>query len=100
MHGRLAEFEGGCDSRFTGVSSDTQNELINCLDAVIEDQIEDFFQRNECVKSKPVHRVTAIVLAQVKPFPSIIKSFSMFVEHGGWQELKGSQSFATFTWIF
>ena len=100
LHGRLADSEGGRDSRFTGVSSNTQNELINRLDAFIENQIEDCFQRNEYVKSKPVHRVTAIVLALVKPFPSIIKSFSMFVEQGGWQELKGSQSFARFTWLF
>ena len=35
LHGRLAESEGDGDSRFTGVFSDTQNELTSCLDAVI-----------------------------------------------------------------
>ena len=46
MHGRLAESEGGGESRFTGVSADTQDELINCLDAVIEDQIMQ--ELNDC----------------------------------------------------
>jgi hypothetical protein len=46
LHGRLAESEGGGDSRFTGVSSDTQNDLIHCLDAVIEDQILQ--ELNDC----------------------------------------------------
>ena len=46
MHGQLAEFEGGGDSRFTGVSCDTQNDLIHCLDAVIEDQIVQ--ELNDC----------------------------------------------------
>ena len=46
LHGQLAEFEGGGDSRFTGVSCDTQNYLIHCLDAVIEDQIVQ--ELNDC----------------------------------------------------
>ena len=46
LHGQLAESEGGGDSRFTGVSSDTQNDLIHCLDAVIEDQIVQ--ELNDC----------------------------------------------------
>jgi hypothetical protein len=46
LHGQLAESEGGGDSQFTGVSSDTQNDLIHCLDAVIEDQIVQ--ELNDC----------------------------------------------------
>ena len=46
LHGRLAESEGGGDSRFTGVPSHTQNDLIHCLDAVIEDQTVQ--ELNDC----------------------------------------------------
>ncbi len=46
LHGRLAEPEGGGDSRFTSVSSHTQNDLIRCLDAVVEDQILQ--ELNDC----------------------------------------------------
>ena len=40
LHGRLQEAER-CESGgvFTGVSSDVQNDIIECIDSVIEDQI-------------------------------------------------------------
>ena len=40
LHGRLQEVER-CEFRvvFTGVSSDVQNDVIECIDSVIEDQI-------------------------------------------------------------
>ena len=40
LHGRLQEVER-CESEgvFTGVSSDVQNNVIECIDSVIEDQI-------------------------------------------------------------
>ena len=38
LHGRLAESERG-GGRFTGVSPEIQNDLINCLDSVIDDEI-------------------------------------------------------------
>ncbi|CAB4024838.1 zinc finger MYM-type 1-like [Paramuricea clavata] len=41
LHGRLAESERGGvgGGRFTGVSPEIQNDLINCLDSIIEDEI-------------------------------------------------------------
>lgn len=39
LHGRLAYSEGGAAGSFTGVSSDIQNDLICCIDSIIEDQI-------------------------------------------------------------
>ena len=43
LHGRLQEAErcesGGGGGVFTGVSSDVQNDVIECIDSVIEDQI-------------------------------------------------------------
>ena len=39
LHGRLADSEGGTPGCFTGVSSDIQNDLIFCIDSIIEDQI-------------------------------------------------------------
>ena len=42
LHDRLAESEKGSahgGGRFTGVSPEIQNDLINCLDSVIEDEI-------------------------------------------------------------
>ena len=38
LQGRLEDFERG-DGVFTGVSPDTQNELISCVDSIIADQI-------------------------------------------------------------
>ncbi|XP_028406454.1 zinc finger MYM-type protein 1-like [Dendronephthya gigantea] len=46
LHGRLAESGQGGDSRFTGVSPEIQNDLICCLDSIIEDTI--FKEINEC----------------------------------------------------
>ena len=41
LHGRLAESERGGvgGGGFTGVSPEIQNDLINCLDSIIEDEI-------------------------------------------------------------
>ena len=39
LHGRLAESERGVDGRFTGVSPKIQNDLISCLDSIIDDEI-------------------------------------------------------------
>ena len=40
LHGRLQEVERcECESVFIGVSSDVQNDVIECIDSVIEDQI-------------------------------------------------------------
>ena len=39
MHGRLADSERGAPSCFTGVSSHIQNDIIVCIDSIIEDQI-------------------------------------------------------------
>ena len=39
LHGRLAESERGRDGRFTGVSPEIQNDIINCLDSIIDDEI-------------------------------------------------------------
>ena len=39
LHGRLAESSLRGGGRFTGVSPDIQNDLINCLDMIIEDDI-------------------------------------------------------------
>ena len=39
MHGRLAESERGGDGRVTGVSPEIQNDIINCLDSIIDDEI-------------------------------------------------------------
>ena len=48
LHGRLAESERGGvgGGRFTGVSPEIQNDLINCLDSIIEDEI--FKEINDC----------------------------------------------------
>ena len=44
LHGRLAESWQVASGRgggvFTAVSSDVQNDLIECIDAVIQDQID------------------------------------------------------------
>ncbi len=40
LHGRLAAFETGNAGDFTGVSADIQNDLIECIDSVIQDQID------------------------------------------------------------
>ena len=39
LHGRLSDEERGHLGVFTGVSSDIQNDLIECIDGVIQDQI-------------------------------------------------------------
>ena len=39
LHGRLVDSERGAAGSFTGVSSDIQNDLICCIDSIIEDQI-------------------------------------------------------------
>ncbi|XP_046855044.1 uncharacterized protein LOC124448071 isoform X3 [Xenia sp. Carnegie-2017] len=39
LHGRLAETHLAGGGRFTGVSPDIQNDLIDCLDKIIEDEI-------------------------------------------------------------
>ena len=39
LHGRLAESSLRGGGWFTGVSPDIQNDLINCLDMIIEDDI-------------------------------------------------------------
>ena len=39
LHGRLAESSLRGGGRFTGVSPDIQNDLINCLDMIIENDI-------------------------------------------------------------
>ena len=46
LHGRLAESERGGDGRFTGVSPEIQNDLISCLDSVIDDEIKK--EINDC----------------------------------------------------
>ena len=40
LRGRLAAFETGNAGVFTGVSADIQNDLIECIDSVIQDQID------------------------------------------------------------
>ena len=40
LHGKLANEERGNVGVFTGVSADTQNDLIECIDSVIQDQID------------------------------------------------------------
>jgi hypothetical protein len=40
FHGRLADSERVHTGVFTGVSSDIQNDLIECIDSIIQDQIE------------------------------------------------------------
>ena len=39
LHGRLAESRLIGGEQFTGVSPDIQNDLINCLDMIIQDEI-------------------------------------------------------------
>ena len=39
LHGRLLDVERGNAGVFTGVSADTQNDIIECIDSVIQDQI-------------------------------------------------------------
>ncbi|XP_046843220.1 uncharacterized protein LOC124437268 [Xenia sp. Carnegie-2017] len=39
LHGRLAETHLAGEGRFTGVSPDIQNDLIDCLDKIIKDEI-------------------------------------------------------------
>ena len=41
LHRKVDESERGNLGVFTGVSGDTQNDLIECIDSVIQDQIED-----------------------------------------------------------
>ena len=45
LHGKVAESEGGNAGVFTGVSGDTQNDLIECIDSVIQDQIDEEVQQ-------------------------------------------------------
>ena len=42
---RLAKQKGGNAGAFTGVSGDTQNDLIECIDSVIQDQIDEAVQQ-------------------------------------------------------
>ena len=44
LHGRLEAFERGHVGSFTGVSADIQNDLIECIDSVIQDQIDTEIQ--------------------------------------------------------
>ena len=86
LHGRLAESEGGGDSRFTGVSADTQNELINCLDAVIEDQIMQ--ELNDCTfLSVQVDETTDVstkeqlsIIVRLDSGSDIVERFLKFVD--------------------
>ena len=41
LHGKLANEKRGNVGVFTGVSADTQNDLIECIDSVIQDQIDE-----------------------------------------------------------
>ena len=45
LHGKVAESEMGNAGVFTGVSGDTQNDLIECIDSVIQDQIDEEVQK-------------------------------------------------------
>ena len=45
LHGKIAESERGNIGVFTGVSSDTQNDLIECIDSVIQDHIDEEVQK-------------------------------------------------------
>ncbi len=86
LHGRLAESEGGGDSRFTGVSSDTQNDLIHCLDAVIEDQILQ--ELNDCTfVSVQVDETTDVstkeqlsIIVRLDSGSNIVERFLKFVD--------------------
>ena len=87
LHGGLAESEGGGDSRFTGASSDTQNDLIHCLDAVIEDQILQ--ELNDCTfVSVQVDETTdvstkeqlSIIIVRLDSGSNIVERFLKFVD--------------------
>ena len=41
LHGKVSESERGSIGVFTGVSSDTQNDLVECIDSVIHDHIDE-----------------------------------------------------------
>ena len=45
LHGKVGESERGNAGGFTGVSGDTQNDLIECIDSVIQDQIDEEVQQ-------------------------------------------------------
>ena len=45
LHGKVGESERGNAGVFTGVSGDTQNDLIECMDSVIQDQIDEEVQQ-------------------------------------------------------
>ena len=45
LHGKVGESERGNTGVFTGVSGDTQNDLIECIDSVIQDQIDEEVQQ-------------------------------------------------------
>ena len=45
LHGKVGESERGNAGAFTGVSGDTQNDLIECIDSVIQDQIDEEVQQ-------------------------------------------------------
>ena len=86
LHGRLPESEGGGDSRFTGVSSDTQNDLIHCLDAVIEDQTVQ--ELNDCTfLSVQVDETTDVstkeqssIIVRLDSGSDIVERFLKFVD--------------------
>ena len=86
LHGRLAESEGGGDSQFTGVSSDTQNDLIHCLDAVIEDQTVQ--ELNDCTfLSVQVDETTDVstkeqlsIIVRLDSGSDIVERFFKFVD--------------------
>ena len=86
LHGRLAESEGGGDSWFTGVSSDTQNDLIHCLDAVIEDRIVQ--ELSDCTfLSVQVNQTTDVstkeqlsIIVRLDSGSDIVERFLRFVD--------------------
>ena len=45
LHGKVGKSERGNTGVFTGVSGDTQNDLIECIDSVIQDQIDEEVQQ-------------------------------------------------------
>ena len=45
LHGKVAKSERDNAAVFTGVSGDTQNNLIECIDSVIQDQVDEEVQQ-------------------------------------------------------
>ena len=45
LHGKVAESERGNARVFAGASGDTQNDLIECIDSVIQNQIDEEVQQ-------------------------------------------------------